>query len=226
MSPYGLSVDTVSSGFDAIESIKSGRVYDVVFMDHMMPKMDGIEAVKIMREKFEYKHPIIALTANIMIGQVKVFLDNGFNDFISKPINTRQLDFILNKLIRNKQTPKTIADARKQKKDAMKMYKKSDEYLRVFAKDAKKTLLEIEQTFKNISNASNDELQMFAVNAHSMKSLLADIGENILSQTAFVLEEASKKCDKSTIAEKTQQFVADVETIVSKIETKLSEKNS
>jgi CheY-like chemotaxis protein len=226
MSPYGLSIDAVSSGFDAIERIKNGRVYDIVFMDHMMPKMDGIETVKIIREKLKYTQPIVALTANIMTGQAKVFFDNGFDDFISKPINSRQLDSTLNKLIRNKQTPKTIADARKQKKDAMKMYKKSDEYLRVFAKDAKKSVFEIEQTFKNISNASNDDLQMFAVNAHSMKSLLTDIGENILSQMAFALEEAGKQRDKNTIAEKTQQFVAEIETILSNIEAKLSEKNS
>jgi len=226
MSPYGLSIDTVSSGFDAIDRIKSGRVYDIVFMDHMMPKMDGIETVRIIRKELKYTYPIVALTANIMTGQAKVFFDNGFDDFISKPINSRHLDSILNKLIRNKQTPKVIADARKQKKDAMKMYKKSDEYLAVFAKDAKKALFELEQTFKNISDASNDELQMFAVNSHSMKSLLADIGENTLSQMASILEEAGKQRDINIIAKKTQQFVAEVETIVSKIETKLAEKNS
>ena len=226
MSPYGLSIDTVSSGFAAIDRIKSGRVYDIVFMDHMMPMMDGIETVKIIRKELKYTHPIVALTANIMTGQSKIFFDNGFDDFISKPINSRQLDSILNKLIRNKQTPKVIADARKQKKDAMKMYKKSDEYLAVFAKDAKKALFELGQTLKNISDASNDELQMFAVNAHSMKSLLGDIGENTLSQMAFVLEEAGKQQDKNVIVKRTQQFVAEVETIVSKIETKLAEKNS
>jgi CheY-like chemotaxis protein len=226
MSPYGLSVDTVSSGFDAIDRIKSGRVYDIVFMDHMMPKMDGIETVKIIRKELKYTGPIVALTANIMTGQAKIFFDNGFDDFISKPINSRQLDSVLNKLIRNKQTPKVIADARQQKKDAMKMYKKSDEYLAVFAKDAKKALFEIEQTFKNISDASNDDLQMFAVNSHSMKSLLADISENTLSQMAFILEEAGKQRDKNTIAKKTQQFVSEVEAIVSNIEAKLAEKNS
>jgi len=226
MSPYGLSIDTVSSGFDAIDRIKSGRVYDIVFMDHMMPKMDGIETVKIIRKELKYTNPIVALTANIMTGQAKIFFENGFDDFISKPINSRQLDSVLNKLIRNKQTPKVIADARQQKKDAMKMYKKSDEYLAVFAKDAKKAVFEIEQTSKNISDASNDDLQMFAVNAHSMKSLLADIGENTLSQMALVLEEAAKQRDKNIITKKTQQFVAEVETILSNIETKLSEKNS
>jgi len=226
MSPYGLSIDIVSSGFDAIDRIKSGRVYDIVFMDHMMPKMDGIETVKIIRKELKYTGPIVALTANIMTGQAKIFSENGFDDFISKPINSRQLDSILNKLIRNKQTPKVIADARKQKKDAMKMYKKSDEYLAVFAKDAKKAISEIEQTSKDISNASNDDFQMFAVNAHSMKSLLADIGENTLSQMAFILEEAGKQRDKHTIAKKTHHFVAEVETIISNIEAKLAEKNS
>jgi len=226
MSPYSLSIDTVSSGFDAIDRIKSGRVYDIVFMDHMMPKMDGIETVKIIRKELKYANPIVALTANIMTGQAKIFFDNGFDDFISKPINARQLDSILNKLIRNKQTPKVIADARKQKKDAMKMYKKSDEYLAVFAKDAKKALSELDQFFKNISDASNDEFQMFAVNAHSLKSLLADIGENTLSQMAHILEEAGKQRDKNTIAKKTPQFVPEVDAIVSKIETKLAEKIS
>jgi CheY-like chemotaxis protein/signal transduction histidine kinase len=222
MSPYGLSIDTVSSGFDAIERIKNGRIYDIIFMDHMMPKMDGIEAVKIIREKLGYKKPIVALTANIMTGQTKVFLDNGFDDFISKPINTRQLDSILNKLIRNKRPPKVIADARRQKKDAMKMYKKSNEYLAIFVKDAKMALLELEQTHKNISNASDDELQLFAVNVRSMKSLLADIGENILSQMALVLEEAGKKRDKDSIAEKTQKFLVALEAVVAKIEAELS----
>ena len=226
MSPYGLSIDTVSSGFDAIDRIKSGRVYDIVFMDHMMPKMDGIETVKIIRKELKYTGPIVALTANIMTGQAKIFFENGFDDFISKPINSRQLDSTLNKLIRNKQTPKIIADARKQKKDAMKMYKKSDEYLAVFAKDIKKALFELEQTLKNILDASNDELQTFAVNAHSMKSLLADIGENALSQIAFILEEAGKQRDKNTITKKTQQFMAEVETIVLNIEAKLAGENS
>ena len=98
---YGLKILTVKSGFEAIDNIKAGNEYDIVFMDHLMPKMDGIEATKIIRG-LGYRHPIIALSANDLQGQAEVFLANGFDDFILKPIDLRQLDAVLNKLIRDK----------------------------------------------------------------------------------------------------------------------------
>jgi len=98
---YGLKIFTVKSGFEAIDNIKAGNEYDIVFMDHLMPKMDGIEATKIIRG-LGYRHPIIALSANDLQGQAEVFLANGFDDFILKPIDLRQLDAVLNKLIRDK----------------------------------------------------------------------------------------------------------------------------
>ena len=99
--PYGLQVDAASSGKEAIEKISEGHVYDVIFMDHMMPEMDGIAATKIMRG-MGYTKPIVALSANAVEGQAKVFLDNGFDDFISKPIDVRSMNLILNRLIRDK----------------------------------------------------------------------------------------------------------------------------
>jgi signal transduction histidine kinase/CheY-like chemotaxis protein len=115
MAFYELSIDTAVSGFDAIEKIKNGNVYDIIFMDHMMPAMDGIEAVKILRE-LGYKAPIIALTANALTGQMEIFLENGFDGFISKPIDTRQLNVTLNKLIRDKQPPEVLEAARRERK--------------------------------------------------------------------------------------------------------------
>jgi len=101
MKPYKLTIDSASSGFEAIEKIRKGNVYDIVFMDHMMPKMDGMEATKIIRE-MGYDRPIVALTANAVRGQAEIFLANGFDDFIEKPINTSRLDAVLNGLIREK----------------------------------------------------------------------------------------------------------------------------
>jgi len=112
MAPYGLSIDTVESGFAAIEKIKDGNVYDIVFMDHMMPQMDGIETTKIIRS-LGYTCPIIALTANAIMGQAEMFISNGFDDFISKPVDIRHLNAILNKLVRDKQTPEVIEAAHK-----------------------------------------------------------------------------------------------------------------
>ena len=101
MSPYGLSIDTVLSGFDAIRRIESGKTYDVIFMDHMMPRMDGIETTNRIRS-LGYLRPIVALTANAVVGQAEVFLLNGFDGFISKPIDPRRMNQTLNELIRDK----------------------------------------------------------------------------------------------------------------------------
>jgi CheY-like chemotaxis protein len=108
MAPYDLVIDSADSGFAAIEKIKNGNKYDIIFMDHMMPKMDGIEAAKHIRD-LGYTEPIVALTANAVTGQVEIFLENGFDEFISKPIDIRQMNTVLNKFIRDKQPPEMIA---------------------------------------------------------------------------------------------------------------------
>ncbi|MCL2442871.1 MAG: ATP-binding protein, partial [Treponema sp.] len=117
LKPYMLQIDTVMRGRDAIARIKSGKEYDIVFMDHMMPEMDGMETTKLIREweveqinneKLHQKINIVALTANAVVGQAEIFLKNGFDDFISKPIDVRQLNYILNKYVRDKQPPEVI----------------------------------------------------------------------------------------------------------------------
>ncbi|MCL2498917.1 MAG: ATP-binding protein [Defluviitaleaceae bacterium] len=113
MKPYGLTIEKVMSGEEAINKVMEGNVYDIIFMDHMMPGMDGIEATIKLREH-GYKEPIVALTANALAGQANVFFQNGFNEFISKPIDTRQLNQVLNKFVRDKQPPEVIEAARLQ----------------------------------------------------------------------------------------------------------------
>jgi signal transduction histidine kinase/CheY-like chemotaxis protein len=113
MTPYGLAVDCASSGREAIEKIRAagdgapGQQYDIVFMDHVMPEMDGIEATRIIRSEIgtEYAQtvPIIALTANALVGNEEIFLSNGFNAFLSKPIDIAHLDTVLNKWVRDRQ---------------------------------------------------------------------------------------------------------------------------
>ena len=104
LSKYRLAVDGVTSGKAAVELIdKAENVYDAVFMDHMMPEMDGIQATAAIRKlKTDYalNIPIIALTANAVTGARQQFLDNGFQDFLSKPIDVMLLDAILRKWVR------------------------------------------------------------------------------------------------------------------------------
>jgi CheY-like chemotaxis protein len=119
LEPYGLFVDTAESGQEAIDLIQAGTRYDLVFMDHMMPGMDGIEAVRNIRawEKGRGKGntPIIALTANALAGNMEMFLSKGFNGFIPKPIDIFQIDEALNQWVRDKQSQETLQQAEEEK---------------------------------------------------------------------------------------------------------------
>ncbi|MCL2689992.1 MAG: transporter substrate-binding domain-containing protein, partial [Chitinispirillia bacterium] len=93
-----IKTETADSGFKAIELVKQND-YDIVFMDQMMPEMDGIQTVQEIRKlggKYE-KLIIVALTANAVKGAREMFAENGFNDFISKPIDANELRGIIKK---------------------------------------------------------------------------------------------------------------------------------
>jgi CheY-like chemotaxis protein len=110
LQPYGARVDCLSSGREAVQRLQAGAViYDAIFMDHMMPEMDGIEAVRRIRAlgtDYARAVPIIALTANAIIGNEKMFLANGFQAFLSKPIDVMQLDGVMRQWVRKKELEK------------------------------------------------------------------------------------------------------------------------
>ncbi|MCL1884718.1 MAG: response regulator [Defluviitaleaceae bacterium] len=98
---FGLTIDLCESGAEAIDKIKQGNNYDIIFMDYMMPEMNGIEAVKILRD-MGYDNPIVAFTANAVKGEAEMFLDNGFSGFMSKPIDIKILYSYLVRFIEKK----------------------------------------------------------------------------------------------------------------------------
>jgi len=101
LQPYELDIELADSGFAAIDKVQGGKIYDVIFMDHMMPVMDGIMATKELRS-MGYTGTIIALTANALVGNEEMFAENGFDGFIAKPIDIRRMDDVLNEFIRDK----------------------------------------------------------------------------------------------------------------------------
>jgi CheY-like chemotaxis protein len=97
--PYKLNVDMVSSGAAAIEKIESGKVYDIIFMDHMMPDMDGLETTQNLRD-MGYKGTVLALTANALVGNEEMFTERGFDGFLSKPIDIHELNAVVIKYVK------------------------------------------------------------------------------------------------------------------------------
>jgi CheY-like chemotaxis protein len=100
LAPYMMSVETAGSGREALRLVQE-RAYDLVFMDHMTPGMDGLETVAAIRDLGGYRArlAIVALTANAVSGARERFLENGFDDFLSKPIEFAKLDALLSKWI-------------------------------------------------------------------------------------------------------------------------------
>jgi CheY-like chemotaxis protein len=103
---YKMRVDCALRGQEAVDLIeKAEPVYNAIFMDHMMPEMDGVEATKKIRgigTKYAMTIPIIALTANAIAGNEQMFLNNDFQAFLAKPINIMNLDSVVQKWFRDK----------------------------------------------------------------------------------------------------------------------------
>ena len=220
LAPYELEIDSVSSGFAAIELLEQGNEYDIIFMDHMMPVMDGIEATQIIRG-MGYKRSIVALTASAGSGQAEKFLENGFDDYISKPIDVRQLNAVLNKLIRDKypleagEIAKSLAQGQVEgqgqvgsvvQHPAQPQPADDPQFIEIFLRDISKSLAVLDELNKKDS-FSDDDMHTYVIYTHSMKGVLANIGNKELSGLALKLETAGRNEDFKTIVAQTPQFL-------------------
>ena len=92
---YKVETECVTSGFDCLKKIEDGIYYDLILMDDMMPKMSGVETFKKLQNIKGFNIPVIALTANAIAGMKENYLKEGFNDYISKPIDKKELERVL-----------------------------------------------------------------------------------------------------------------------------------
>ncbi|GHV03818.1 hypothetical protein AGMMS50229_03820 [Campylobacterota bacterium] len=262
MSPYHMVINTCASGKEAI-ALATEHKYDIIFMDHMMPEMDGIEATAAIRaldgeqtptayyrgvptnnadqaQTTYYRSvPIVALTANAISGMKEMFLQKGFSDYLAKPIEMSKLDEIISKWIPKEKrlrsdevapTPVKPAGSYDQlvkigvdTKRGIEMTGGSEtgyeKILRSFSKDALERLSLFDHT------PSIDELPLFAVNAHALKSAAATIGANALSELAAKLETAGKAGDMQAINRTIAQFHNDLAKLSKTIADMLTEKS-
>ena len=221
MKLYRLCIDTAMNGKDAIKKIKDGKVYDIVFMDHMMPEMDGIETTKHLRN-FGYTNPIVALTANAVAGQADMFLQNGFNDFISKPIDIRQLNAVLNRLVRDKQPPEVVEAARLQKNGANGNTPSRNDLLLTesFIRDARKAVAVLDELCEKSGFENEEDLRNFTIVVHGIKSSLGNIGETALAETASRLEKDGRGNIIDQIKTSTPAFLRELCALIDKLQEK------
>jgi len=199
MKPYGLITDTAISGYEALEKVRGGNIYDMIFMDHMMPGMDGVETTKILREE-GYTYPIIALTANAVAGIRKLFFESGFDDFLAKPFDIVELDNILKKFI-NKRQPQTSSIVSQLKKipnlDVDRALNAVGGMEDMYIDTVKITARMLPVRIENIDRYIKDDINSFAIEIHGLKSVLTNIGANTLGIFASQLEQAAVDADIS-----------------------------
>ena len=211
MSPYGLKIDTADSGFSAIAKVEGGNKYDVIFMDHMMPQMDGIETTQKLR-KNGYTGTIVALTANALVGNDEMFKQKGFDGFIAKPIDLRHLNAVLNKFVRDRHPN----EAKKYKAEASaqgepEMLAVNPKLTRIFCRDMEKAILTLRET------AANGDIKLFTTTVHAVKSASANVKEHEVSELAGILEDAGIKNDTVFIAETVNKLIMMLEAVLIKL---------
>jgi len=246
LAPYELSIDSARSGFEAIEKIKSGKVYDLIFMDHMMPEMDGVEAVKKIR-KLGYNHPIVALTANAVTGQATMFLNSGFDDFISKPIDMRQMNRVLHEFVRNKQPQDVLNTVKRQVAEKEKIanieckecspctsltnisgldvnkgiarYGLSEEtYVKILSAYSSN----VRQLLSTIENINENELLNYKITVHGIKGASLDIFASSVSESAATLEKAALDGDIDYINQNNPTFLESTKTFLDNLDNMLA----
>ncbi|MDR1905289.1 MAG: response regulator [Treponema sp.] len=229
--PYQMQIDISESGRKAVELTKTNK-YDIIFMDHMMPVMDGIEAaaeIRVWEKNAEESRqiPIIALTANAVSGMREMFLQNGFNDYLAKPIEISKLNAIMENWIpQEKQlkpgyalplkSPQTFADIEGlDTAQGIALTGGSEsgyrEVLDVYSQDCEERLRQIREPF------DQEGIRVFITNVHALKSASASVGAAQISEAAARLEEAGRMGDLKFIEENLGAFIAGLEKLVGAI---------
>jgi CheY-like chemotaxis protein len=232
MAPYSMVIDTCQSGAQGIGLIKKNK-YDLVFMDHMMPEMDGIEAVRIIRllegpDKYFQTLPVIALTANALSGMKEMFLNEGFSDYLAKPIDLSKLDRILEQWIpREKQiraggpppgessppAPPSLGEKVLAGIDfaaGLKGYKEEAAYREALWRYRSF----LPGFLEALRGVSPDRLEAYAAAAHDLKNHSYRIYADPIGRQAEVLEHAAKAGDWETLQGENGSFIAALETLL------------
>ncbi|MCL2380747.1 MAG: ATP-binding protein [Treponema sp.] len=240
MKPYGMQIDCVTSGQDAIDIIRAGEFkYNAIFMDHMMPVMDGIETLRIIREETgsEYAKtvPVIALTANAILGNEEMFLSKGFQDFISKPIEMARLDAVIKKWVRDKgleqdsSPPQTGAGNSGRRfplgtiagldmeKGLERFNGDTESYIQVLRSYAANS----RALLKTAAKVTKDTLADYAITVHGIKGASWGICAGPVGDMAEALEKAAKEGNLGFVLSNNAAFIEDSEKLLADMEAML-----
>jgi PAS domain S-box-containing protein len=242
LKPYGMTVDCVGSGEEAVELVRRGKVgYDAIFMDHMMPGMDGIEAMRLIRDEIGTGYartvPVIVLTANTVVGNEEMFLKHGFQDFLSKPIDLIRLDEVVKRWVGVREAERKTAqpgEAAGENPAAPESAKLSgrrapagfdpEKALALFGGDRDVYLeclrcyaVHTRPLLERIGPLAWEDLREYAVLAHGIKGSSYNVRIDSVGKRAEELEAAAKAGDAEFVERNTPLFVKYAEAFLDEL---------
>ena len=228
LSEYNLDIDLVSSGDECLKSVNA-KTYDLILMDIMMPKMSGIETLKKLKEIADFNTPVIALTADAIQGKSNKYLEVGFDDYLSKPIDKNELNKILSKLFSITKLEEKVEEVGSMNMDYLKenginvdaslellgdkeMY---DDTLKEFISESKERIPRLQM------NKEKEDLVNYEIDVHAMKSDSKYLGFTKLAEMSYDHELKAKDNDINYINEHFDELIKEADRILNIVNTYL-----
>ena len=204
------NVDSCNNGYDVINKIKNKEKYDLILLDDMMPKLTGVETLNRLREIDKFNIPVVVLTANAVSGMRENYLEKGFNDYLSKPIDKTELIRVLSKFLNNKSKVYSYDEATNDS-SLNSLNEESKKFLEANNVDITKALAilgdiemynetvndfldEVEDKWNRIKlYLKNKDMPSYAVEVHSLKSDAKYLGLMKLADISYDHELKSKE---------------------------------
>lgn len=220
-----IQIDQADSGKSCLEMVAQ-NAYDIIFLDHMMPELDGVETFRIMKQMTNYpceNTPVVILTANAIVGAREKYLEEGFHAFLSKPIDYKKLENLIKDMLDDSLIcPVTATSTKTIEKEDQELplidgldWKYANthfpnqqmmlESLTFFTSTIEYEAQELENLFSNINASSG--LDDYRTKVHSMKNSAATIGIIPLAGMAKVLEDSARNGEMDVITLLTPIFL-------------------
>ena len=231
--PYKIKVFVAASGKECLTKLDSMR-YDIIFMDHMMPEMDGVETAHKIRAKagiYYQNVPIVALTANAIGGAREMFLEEGFQEYVAKPIEMSHLERVLRKYLPEEKiirmdeasNPYEEAENNAEAEENLRINRQRGiqycggneedykEILQVYLSSGLQKIREIRERYKA------EDWKNYTILVHALKSTSIGIGATVLGEMAKELEMAGKEGNIAYIQAHHREVMQEYEEVLLEI---------
>ena len=218
LSPLNINVTCLNSGLECIDNILEGNKYDLIILDDNMPSLDGIATLTNLKKIIGFDTPVIIFTSNIESESLEKYINEGFNDYLAKPIEKNKVIELLNRYITSSKTEKKEINKEDILKNSgvdldkslellgdMSMY---DDTIKEFYNESQTRLKNIEE-YKNTGDMPN-----YAILVHAMKSDSKYLGFTKLAELSYDHEMASKSNDQNYVNEHYEELIKEANRIL------------